>query len=266
MTYEIHPITCATLDSTKGSFTYLVDEGVELSIPVLTFLLDPDDPADPVILVDTGIAEPDERGLVNGKPVEGGGFAPLERGLADRGYDAADVDYVVLTHLHHDHTGNVGRFPNAEYVVQKRELASAEDPLDIMDRVYDPGHLDALKRQAVRVVDGDYSLAPGVELLLAPGHTPGMQALVVETAAGTYGLTADLAYCEHNLDPSLSEIVDGAGERIPTTPQDVEYLPPGIHVDVAACCESVERLRAAVGPDGTLVPGHAGGVVGDSYP
>lgn len=36
--------------------------------------------------------------------------------------DPASVRYVVQSHLHLDHSGAIGHFPNTEYVVQRREL------------------------------------------------------------------------------------------------------------------------------------------------
>ena len=45
--------------------------------------------------------------------------------LESVGYSPEDVDVVVLSHLHTDHAGNVDAFPNAEFVVQKRELRYA---------------------------------------------------------------------------------------------------------------------------------------------
>jgi len=55
----------------------------------------------------------------------GGGWA-VPRLLAQVGVEAADVDAVVLTHVHLDHSVGLGgvrpAFPRAEYVVQRDEL------------------------------------------------------------------------------------------------------------------------------------------------
>ncbi|AEH38481.1 MBL fold metallo-hydrolase [Halopiger xanaduensis] len=55
---------------------------------------------DDLALVDTGIATPDTR-------------AQLREGLAERGYDFADVDAIVLTHFHPDHAGLAGEIQAA---------------------------------------------------------------------------------------------------------------------------------------------------------
>jgi glyoxylase-like metal-dependent hydrolase (beta-lactamase superfamily II) len=39
-----------------------------------------------------------------------------------------DVRFVILSHLHSDHSGAIGRFPNATHVVQRREYAYAFAP------------------------------------------------------------------------------------------------------------------------------------------
>ena len=44
------------------------------------------------------------------------------------GVDPASVRYVVQSHLHLDHSGVKGHYPNAEYVVQRRELEYAYTP------------------------------------------------------------------------------------------------------------------------------------------
>jgi hypothetical protein len=42
--------------------------------------------------------------------------------------DPASIRYVIQSHLHLDHSGAIGHFPNAEYVVQRRELEYAYTP------------------------------------------------------------------------------------------------------------------------------------------
>ena len=264
-TYTIHPLHCGVINSnmTKGGLTYLVDEGVPVSIPVVVFAITPDDPSDDrVVVVDAGV----EAGTVSGRAIEGGGAEPIRERLATLDLAPADVDQLVLTHLHHDHAAHVDLFPNAEVLLQRREWVAANDPLPPMERVYLDRHIDAVEAAELTLVDGGFRLAEGLELIHAPGHTEGMQAVLVETAAGPHAIVSDLVYCRQNLEPDVPQITDVTGRVIETTPVDYDYLPPGLHVSVTDCYESIDRIRERVGPGGVLVGGHAVEVLDGPYP
>ena len=99
---------------------------------------------------------------------------PRLRPLSKQDFDLADI--VVNTHLHFDHCGGNHLFADRPIYVQRRELddARSEDDYTIREWVEGPG---------VRYmpVDGELDLLPGLRLVPAPGHTRGMQVVVVET-------------------------------------------------------------------------------------
>ncbi|AUV84653.1 hypothetical protein C2R22_24295 (plasmid) [Salinigranum rubrum] len=265
--YTIHPIHCATIDSVKGKYTYLTDMGSAMAIPAISFLVTADDPdEDTVIVVDTGVQEPDGDGTVIGNEVDLGGPEPIVDGLAEQDLTPADVDYVILTHLHHDHSSNNDLFEEAEFFVQRAELDAAKDPLPPMAEYYLPENIDSLDHVETSIVDGGYRLREGIEILLTPGHSRGMQSVIVETAAGPHALIGDLAYCEHNLNPKTTSFVDASGREVQTTPLNWDYLPPGVLVDLEECYQSIERLRKRVGEAGRLVGGHDAAFLGNSLP
>lgn len=158
----------------------------------------------PVTLVDAGIGPAD---------APAGSWAPvpgrLPAELAAAGIDPADVDTVVLTHLHSDHigwavTGTPGRpyFPNASYLVQRAELDAAETISPGL-----PAGLVAPLRAAgeLRVLDGETSLTPAVRLLPTPGHTPGHQSVLLTAADERMLLTGDLlVHAVQLVDPNLA--------------------------------------------------------------
>jgi glyoxylase-like metal-dependent hydrolase (beta-lactamase superfamily II) len=167
---------------------------------------------------------------------------PIET-LARIGVDAAAVRDVVLTHLHYDHSGHLGAFPNARFWLQDDELAfwtgryagrgaigHTVEPPDIVELV----RLNFERR--VRFVDGDEELAPGITLHRVGGHAPGLQVVRVETAGGPLVLASDATHFYANLQEDR--------------PFAIVHSLPGMYA-------AFDRVRAlAGGDDHRIVPGH----------
>lgn len=111
--------------------------------------------------------------------------------LAERGLTLRDIDRVVLTHGHWDHTLNALMFPNAEIVLSRDEYEYVQhiDPEDPAPPLYTPDIL-ARARKLTTVTDGE-ELEAGVRVMAVPGHSPGSLAVLVETADGIAGLVGD---------------------------------------------------------------------------
>ena len=108
--------------------------------------------------------------------------------LREAGFDHADIDVVVLSHLHFDHAGGLLSawredeapsllFPNATYVVSRAcwERALAPHPRDRASFIAElPALLEASGR--LEIVDGEYCEALGdtVRFHYSDGHTPGL--------------------------------------------------------------------------------------------
>ncbi|MBM3945570.1 MAG: MBL fold metallo-hydrolase, partial [SAR202 cluster bacterium] len=96
------------------------------------------------ILVDTGVGP---KRLDKFKDSLGLNGNKLLKGLKEQGLGARDIDVVVLTHLHFDHSGGCTKldrsgevlptFPKAEHVVQKACLSEAKNPSERASGSYD---------------------------------------------------------------------------------------------------------------------------------
>lgn len=152
-----------------------------------------------IILVDTGFGD----GPLGNDPDLDRDSAGLTDALRAEGIDPADVNVVVNTHLHTDHSGGnlawdtgEGRpaFVNAEYVVQQseRDWALSGDPATAA--LYAPDDVQRLAASGqLRMHEGDRPITSGLTVRKTPGHTPGHQILLVESRDQTAAITGDLA-------------------------------------------------------------------------
>jgi glyoxylase-like metal-dependent hydrolase (beta-lactamase superfamily II) len=146
-------------------------------------------PGGRTILVDTGIG-PVDAPAAAWAPVPG----RLPDALAEAGIAVPDVDTVVLTHLHTDHVGWAvvnGRpfFGNARYLLQAADIAALRQLNPDLDaRLLQP----LCAAQQLDVIDGDVALAPGVDIVATPGHTPGHQSVLVAGGGDRVLVTGDL--------------------------------------------------------------------------
>ena len=125
----------------------------------------------------------------------GGGHAALTAALAGEGLTPADIDSVILTHLHFDHGENLDLFPQALVVVQRQELFALIDPVPTQRPYYWKStalHLVGRKPSELRLLDGDHDYLPGIRILSVPSHTEGMQVPIITTAKGRVALVSDL--------------------------------------------------------------------------
>ena len=115
----------------------------------------------------------------------------LLNGLARHGLAPADVCAVVLSHLHFDHANNLEMFPYARVYVSEAECAYARNPHP--DDLYVPAHLlGQLEAMDTHLLAEEGEIFPGVRWLAAPGHTPGLIALLLDdTPVGRVVLASD---------------------------------------------------------------------------
>lgn len=182
-----------TITSLRVGELFLPHEGGIMRDPIHCWLVRNSEHA---ILVDSGM--PDMSVVTARLKVEGvgGGHDSLIRSLAAEGLKPADIEIVLPTHLHFDHAGNLELFPDAQVIVQREELFHAMDPVPSQRIFYwreTVAELNDRKRgKQMRLVDGDFTLFDGIEVLKSPGHTPGMHVPIVQTDRGKVALVSDL--------------------------------------------------------------------------
>jgi glyoxylase-like metal-dependent hydrolase (beta-lactamase superfamily II) len=136
------------------------------------------------ILIDTGFGPVTAPAFAWAKQP---GRLPVE--LAEAGIDAAEIDTVIVTHVHDDHIGwtafDGGRtlhFPNARYVIHREDwewMAANEDPEDVeifselMKPIADLG--------ALQLSEDHLEITRELTAVHAPGHTPGHQVVLVSS-------------------------------------------------------------------------------------
>ena len=116
--------------------------------------------------------------------------------------DERDVAAVVNTHLHFDHCGQNHRFSGTPVYIQQAELDAARDPM------FTVAEWAAIPRPDRRIVDGDLVVADGLRLIATPGHTPGHQSVVLESAEGCLVIAGQCGYCCDEFATGVAPVSD----------------------------------------------------------
>lgn len=158
------------------------------------------------ILVEVGIGAFFSPEMKDRYGVEGTGHVLLDK-LAELGLSEADIDVVILTHLHFDHAGGLLAaweedkaprllFPNAHFITGLRQWRRARQP-HVRDRAsYIPEMLDLLEDSGrlELIEDGASSslLAADWKIHFSDGHTPGQLLPEVAMPSGPVVFGGDL--------------------------------------------------------------------------
>lgn len=156
----------------------------------------------------------------------------LEEKLRELGTSPADIDLLILSHLHYDHSGNIRIFSNTK--AGKKILMSEAEAKEAFVKVNldDTGYSGVyLKREfcdlpgiGYQLISGDTHLAEGLDLFVQRGHTPGVIGMRLETEkSGTYLFCSDACYSSFNFGPPT---------RL-----------PGLVMDPGGYLENMERIR-----------------------
>ena len=181
------------------------------------------DTGDEVILVDTGlpkgtpIESPDENSLVF-TGVDAGDYID---GLRKLGYEPEQVDKIILTHKHSDHSGRLHEFPNAKIFVNQEELGAEElkGINNIIPVKFESGAFFNFPDTEL--------IAPGVHMIKAKGHTVGNSIVIVEDKEEGlfYMLHGDITYVDEALYRNkLSVVFENINEARATLNRVREFV------------------------------------------
>ena len=99
------------------------------------------------------------------------------------------------------------------------------------DYRYEPDFIDNLK---LMELDGDLEIAPGLELILTPGHTPGSQTVRINTKDGWF-------------------VIPGFCSNKENFPASGPAACPGVHCDAYQAFDTAQRVKNI---GGTILPLH----------
>ncbi|CAF2967999.1 unnamed protein product [Rotaria sp. Silwood2] len=139
------------------------------------------------------------------------------------GVEPEMINYIILTHTHADHTGNLKYFPNAKIYIQRQEYEYAFQSQEKLGSAWFRDDYDNRPETDWFLIDGDMNIVSGLDLISTRGHTSGHQSVRVLLPSGT------------------SIIMTGdAGDLLENYEKEIL---PGESVDDIAALESIRRLN-----------------------
>jgi glyoxylase-like metal-dependent hydrolase (beta-lactamase superfamily II) len=226
-----------------------------LEVPVPAFLVE--HPGAGLILIDTGfhpsVAVNPRQNLgrlmlfVFKDPQMDPGQAVSAR-LRERGLSPGDVRVVIMTHLHTDHASAIAEFPDATFIVSKREWAAATDAGQrhgYVRRQFDHGFdyrlldFDGPDASSFSGFGRSFDLFGdgSVRTVYTPGHTLGHMSVVLRTKGREVLVAGDAVYLRETLETG----------RLPHRVDD-EHL-------FRRSLREIAQYRKET-PDALIIPGH----------
>ncbi len=118
--------------------------------------------------------------------------------LADMGVGIGDIEFAAYSHLHFDHAGAANFLTESRVLMQRAEWDAA---FNVENEFIDTSLVDQIPEENVQLLDGDYDVFGdgSVQIVYAPGHTPGHQTLLIDLEnTGPVLLSGDLYHFREN--------------------------------------------------------------------
>jgi glyoxylase-like metal-dependent hydrolase (beta-lactamase superfamily II) len=213
--YEVYALRYATRTSRKSQEYFRYDlYGCPDGVQQMDYFFWLVRNGDRTILVDCGFDK--ERGMIKKRVQQ---TAPLEL-LARMGVGPADVDHVVISHMHYDHVGNVSLFPNATFSIARDEYEFWSGPYgsrELMRAIVNPDELRIVKdldrQERLHFIEDAEEIFPGIVATRLGGHTPGQLMVQVSADSGRIVLASDsMHYYEEIERDRPFKLFDDLGE------------------------------------------------------
>lgn len=216
-------------------------------IPLPAFLVE--HPAAGPVLIDTGLDPSMQFGRVLGataaRSFRIGPDGSVPDQLRARGVDPADVEQILITHLHLDHASGIRQFPGATLLASEREWQAFTGRNGTLNG-YVRSHVP--EDATVRTLDFDGSYATfarstdvfgdgSVTAVFTPGHTAGHTSFVVRTERGEVLVAGDAVYTRHALETGHLPAVMANEERFTASLDQIRRYEGGLVIpghDMAA--------------------------------
>lgn len=246
--YEVYAIRYATNASRTRGVNFIKDDRPteRLTMDFFSWLIVGNGSA---YVVDTGMApEKAERG--------GHDFLAHPVDVIRRlGVDPASVETVIMTHLHYDHTGNTGAFPNARFLLQAEEMAYVTGPFMEKPFLRHAYHADDIQKFVGYLHTGrlhlhgrDLHVADGISVHWVGGHCAGQEVVRVRTQRGWVVLASDALHYYEELERGIPfAIASSICEMLAAHDRMRDLADSDDHI-VAAHDPRVLDLYPAVGP------------------
>lgn len=202
--WRITALNTGTSQLEKSIGTYLTDCGTIVDIPNMVFLIEGQ--GKKKIIVDTSFESVERTLEVHGQTVWRNKEQEMPNIFKEINLKPEEVKIVIFTHLHYDHCGNNHLFPNARFIVQREELKYAFVPLPGEETAYfSPlvGEKPSFWGTKFEIIEGDEQVCDGVKVITVPGHTPGSQAVLVDTEDGVYCIAGDEVFFYENIEKNI---------------------------------------------------------------